>query len=100
MIGHEGDGSLLSYLKTEGLANGVSAGTGSYISTPGFNFFTVDMELTIEGLSKRMKSLILKITCFANLGRWQEVLYSVYQYIAMLRKEGPKEWIFEECKVS
>ena len=33
------------------------------------------------------------------IDQWEKVIYIVYQYIAMLRKEGPKEWIFEECKV-
>ncbi|CAF0913402.1 unnamed protein product [Rotaria sordida] len=79
LIGHEGDGSVLSYLKQLGLATELSAGDKN--SAPGFNFFTVDMELTIEGLN-----------------RWEQVIYIVYQYFAMLRKEGPKEWIFDECK--
>ncbi|CAF0765571.1 unnamed protein product [Adineta steineri] len=30
--------------------------------------------------------------------RWEEIIYIIYQYIAMLRKEGPNEWIFNECK--
>ncbi|CAF1449332.1 unnamed protein product [Adineta steineri] len=80
LIGHGGDGSLLSYLKklgftTEGWAY------GEINAAPGFNFFTVGFVLTIEGLS-----------------RWEEIIYIVYQYIAMLRKEGPKQWIFDECK--
>ncbi|CAF1121848.1 unnamed protein product [Adineta ricciae] len=79
LIGHEGDGSLLSYLKKSGLA--IELVSGEKNSAPGFNFFTVDIELTIEGLNQ-----------------WEKVIYIVYQYIAMLRKEGPKEWIFEECK--
>ncbi|UJR37824.1 hypothetical protein I4U23_030514 [Adineta vaga] len=79
LIGHEGDGSLLSYLKKLGLA--IELVSGEKNSAPGFNFFTVDIELTIEGLN-----------------HWEKVIYIVYQYIAMLRKESPKEWIFEECK--
>ncbi|CAF4233818.1 unnamed protein product, partial [Adineta steineri] len=79
LIGHEGDGSLLSYLKKLGLATELVSGEKP--TAPGFNFFYVYLELTIEGLS-----------------RWEEIIYIVYQYIAMLRKEGPKEWIFDECK--
>ncbi|CAF0723441.1 unnamed protein product [Adineta steineri] len=79
LIGHEGDGSLLSHLKKMGLATELVSGEKN--AAPGFNFFTVDLELTIEGLS-----------------RWEEIIYIVYQYMAMLRKEGPKEWIFDECK--
>ncbi|CAF3688299.1 unnamed protein product [Rotaria sp. Silwood1] len=79
LIGHQGDGSLLSYLKTLGLAIELIAGESN--SAPGFNFFSIDIQLTIEGLSQ-----------------WKRVLHSVYQYLAMLRKEGPKEWIFNEGK--
>ncbi|CAF0979560.1 unnamed protein product [Adineta steineri] len=79
LIGHEGDGSLLSHLKKMGLATELVSGEKP--TAPGFNFFYVYLELTIEGLS-----------------RWEEIIYIVYQYIAMLRKEGPKEWIFDECK--
>jgi insulysin len=50
LIGHEGDGSLLSYLKKLGL--GIELASGEKNSAPGFNFFTVDLDLTIEGLSK------------------------------------------------
>jgi insulysin len=50
LIGHEGDGSLLSYLKKMGLASELVSGEKN--SAPGFNFFTVDLEITIEGLSK------------------------------------------------
>ncbi|CAF2145915.1 unnamed protein product [Rotaria magnacalcarata] len=79
LIGHEGDGSILSYLKKSGLA--IELVSGERNSAPGFNFFTVDVELTIEGLN-----------------RWKQVIYIIYQYIAMLRKDEPKEWIFDECK--
>ncbi|CAF4248358.1 unnamed protein product, partial [Adineta steineri] len=79
LIGHEGDGSLLSYLKKLGLATGLVSGERNV--APDFSFFTVDLILTIEGLS-----------------RWEEIIYIVYQYITMLRKEGPKEWIFDERK--
>ncbi|CAF4180716.1 unnamed protein product, partial [Adineta steineri] len=78
LIRHEGDGSLLSYLKKLGLATELLVGE-KYVAA-GFNFFIVDLVLTIEGLS-----------------RWEEIIYIVYQYITMLRKEGPKEWIFNEC---
>ncbi|CAF3973712.1 unnamed protein product [Adineta steineri] len=79
LIRDKSDGSLLSYLKKLGLVTELLSGEKK--AAPGFNFFNVYLELTIEGLS-----------------RWEEIIYIVYQYIAMLRKEGPKEWIFDECK--
>jgi hypothetical protein len=33
------------------------------------------------------------------LERWEEIIFIIYQYVAMLRKEGPKEWAFNELKV-
>jgi insulysin len=50
LIGHEGEGSLLSHLKKLGLASELVSGEKN--AAPGFNFFTVDLELTIEGLRK------------------------------------------------
>ena len=29
----------------------------------------------------------------------EDVLTAMFQYLAMLREEGPKEWIFQECAV-
>lgn len=79
LIGHEGDGSILSHLKKLGLASELSSGEKN--TAPGFSFFTVDIDLTIEGLQQ-----------------WKKVLLIVYQYMAMLRREKPKQWIFDECK--
>lgn len=48
LIGHEGEGSILSYLKKQGWANGMSAGAGNGAS--GFEFFKISVDLTKEGL--------------------------------------------------
>jgi insulysin len=48
-IGHEGVGSITSFLKQIGLATSLSAGGGS--GANGFSFFRVDVGLTAEGLS-------------------------------------------------
>jgi hypothetical protein len=37
--------------------------------------------------------------CTFFLERWQEIVHVIYQYVAMMRQEGPKEWIFHERKV-
>lgn len=79
LIGHEGNGSILSYLKKLGLASELSSGEKG--AAPGFSFYSVDIALTIEGLHQ-----------------WERVLYIIYQYIAMLKQAKPQEWIFEECK--
>lgn len=47
-VGHEGKGSLLSYLKEKGWANSLRAGNSHEAS--GFSFFKISLELTPEGL--------------------------------------------------
>lgn len=50
ILGHEGNGSLLSYLKSQGWAEGLSAGAG--LSYAGGATFNVSITLTAEGLLK------------------------------------------------
>lgn len=46
-LGHEGRGSLLSYLKKKGWVNGLGAGASE--AAAGFSFFRVNLDLTPEG---------------------------------------------------
>ena len=48
LLGHEGDGSILSLLKRKGWALELSAGL--YSGGKGFEFFKICVELTEEGL--------------------------------------------------
>ncbi|KAK9454555.1 Metalloenzyme, LuxS/M16 peptidase-like protein [Dipodascopsis uninucleata] len=79
LIGHEGPGSILNYLKKKSWANGLSAGA-SHVSD-GTEFFNISVELTTEGLKN-----------------YDKVLVTVFQYLRMLQKTPPQEWIFEELK--
>lgn len=79
LIGHEGPGSILSYLKAKGWANGLSA--GAMPLCPGSAFFTVSVRLTPEGLK-----------------RYQEVAKVIFEYIAMIKEREPEQWIFDEMK--
>jgi insulysin len=80
LLGHESAGSVLSVLKKDGLADGLSAGEGSAASD--FSSFTVSIELTEEGLE-----------------RVNEVASVVFQYIGMLQREGVSErvWVEEQA---
>ena len=49
-IGHEGQGSILSYLKAKGWANGMHAGPG--MGATGFGMFKINVDLTKEGLGE------------------------------------------------
>ncbi|KAG0165438.1 Insulinase (Peptidase M16) [Apophysomyces sp. BC1034] len=77
LIGHEGPGSILSYLKNKGWATYLSA--GSYDGGIGFGFFHANIDLTEEGLE-----------------HYEDVVAAVFEYIEMLKQTGVRRWIFEE----
>lgn len=79
LVGHEGPGSILAYLKAKGWANELSAGASPVC--PGTSFFSITIRLTTDGLKN-----------------YQEVLKVVFQYIALLKEQQPHEWIVEEQK--
>ncbi|CAG2179175.1 unnamed protein product, partial [Oppiella nova] len=80
LIGHEGPGSLLSELKGRNWCTSLSAGhsVGSY---RGFAFFNIGVDLTEQA----MDSI-------------DDIISLVFQYINLLKREGPKQWIFDELK--
>ena len=80
LIGHEGPGSLLSYLKLKGLALDLSAGL-SGLGAAGIEFFKVEIELTPLG----MKS-------------YNEILVALFQYILMIKNRGVIDWVYDECR--
>lgn len=47
LIGHEGQGSLLSYLRTQGWCNFLGAGPVG--GAKGFMFFSINVDLTADG---------------------------------------------------
>lgn len=79
LIGHEGPGSILAYIKAKGWANGLSAGPMN--AGPGSAFFTVSIKLTEEGLRI-----------------YEEVVKAVFQYISLIKEHPPQKWIVEEIK--
>ena len=79
LIGHEGPGSILSYVKEKGWAQSLSAGAQPVC--PGSAFFEIGVRLTPEGLKN-----------------YQEVVKTVFQYISMMRENPPLEWMFDEQK--
>nr|XP_058959294.1 insulin-degrading enzyme-like isoform X2 [Pocillopora verrucosa] len=79
LLGHEGKGSLLSDLKTKGWVNELVAGGAS--GARGFMFFICNMELTSEGQD-----------------HVYEIVACVFQYLEMLRRQEPPDWIFKECQ--
>ena len=77
VVGGEGAGSLLSQLKVEGLATGLSAGAEA--DTPDYGSFDMEVSLTPAGLERR-----------------QRVLELVFAAIAKLKREGLPAHLFKE----
>ncbi|GIU10936.1 peptidase M16 [Shewanella sp. c952] len=77
LLGYEGKGSLLSYLKEQGLANNLSAGGG----VNGYNFkdYNISIQLTDRGLN----NLKLVIDC-------------AFEYIALIKEHGLEDWRYGE----
>ncbi|XP_049879073.1 nardilysin-like [Pectinophora gossypiella] len=83
LLGHEGKGSLLSYLRKKVWALGIYTGNSEsgidYTSM--YSLFSTQVVLTKDGLD-----------------HIDEVLEAIFSYINMLRKLGPSERIFHEIK--
>lgn len=77
LLGHEGEGSLLSFLKKQQWAKGLRAGEG--FRYQGGASFNVRIELTPLGLENR-----------------QKVVEAFFQAVARINAEGVKSWVFEE----
>ncbi|KAE9594482.1 putative insulysin [Lupinus albus] len=83
LLGHEGKGSLLSYLKARGWATSLSAGVGDegiYRSTIA-SVFVMSIHLTDSGVEKIF-----------------DIIGFVYQFLKLLRQTSPQEWIFKELQ--
>ena len=77
LIGHEGKGSLLSLLKAEGLATGLSAGGGE--RKRDYASFEITVQLTEKG-EKRLRTVITR----------------TFQYLQLLRRTPPPPFVYEE----
>lgn len=83
MLGHEGKGSLLSYLRKKLWAIDLMAGTDNsgMGSNKLFSLFNICVHLTEDG--------------FDHL---DDVFAAIFSYLKLLQKEGPKESIFREIQ--
>lgn len=77
LIGHEGEGSLFSILKSLGWATGLAAGEGD--GTLEFSFFKVVIDLTDAGHE-----------------HMEDIVGLLFKYIFLLQKFGIQKWIFDE----
>ncbi|MDR2213674.1 MAG: insulinase family protein [Pseudomonadales bacterium] len=80
LLGHEGEGSLLSLLRERGWANGLSAGGG--FGYHDASTFGVNVALTAEGLQ-----------------HVDDISALLFQYIDLVREQGIHEWMYDELSV-
>lgn len=77
LLGHEGGGSLLALLKSEGLAEGLSAGAGFRDGNQ--SVFQITVSLTPAGRQN-----------------WSDVVALVFDQIDLIRSAGIKKWRYRE----
>ncbi len=75
ILGEEGEGSLLTYLKKKGLALGLETSTW-------WKMFHIRVHLTDQGKAN-----------------YPEIIKACFSYIKLLKKEGLKQYIFDERKI-
>lgn len=81
LLGHEGRGSLLAYLKSRGWATDLCAGVIDQTSAA--YLFEITITLTEAGLQ-------------ADIGCGLAVVRAVFQYLSMLKSLGPQKWVWDE----
>ena len=79
LIGHEGEGSVLSYLKAKGWAEALQAGGGGH---PDFGLISVSIELSPAGAE-----------------HVDEILDVIYAYIALFKDHGISETLYKELNI-
>ncbi|KAL5612804.1 hypothetical protein BROUX41_004112 [Berkeleyomyces rouxiae] len=81
LIGHEGPGSLMAYLKAKGWVNNLSVGAMAICpGSPGI--LECEMRLTEAGLQ-----------------HYPEITKAFFQYVSLLRETKPQQWIFDEQRL-
>lgn len=83
IVGHEGKGSLINYLRKKMWCLNIFSGNGEggFEHSSMYALFSLSLILTDEGHK-----------------HFKEVLEAVFSYITMLRREGPQKRIFDEIQ--
>ncbi|MGK0498896.1 MAG: secreted Zn-dependent insulinase-like peptidase [Oceanicoccus sp.] len=79
ILGHEGSGSLLSYLKKRGWVEGLSAGQG--LAYQGGATFNINIMLTEQGVTHA-----------------DDITIAVFQAINRIKNDDQRGWLFDEQK--
>ena len=81
-VGHEGPGSLHSYLKNKHWVS--SLNTGQQNLARGFAMFKITIHLTSEGFSK-YHDFVSAFSLNNSTGNYRSVILAAYKYLALLR---------------
>ncbi|KKA31035.1 hypothetical protein TD95_002969 [Thielaviopsis punctulata] len=81
LVGHEGPGSLMAYLKGKGWVNTLSVGN-SPICAGSSELIDCEMKLTEAGLEN-----------------YKEIVKAFFQYVSLLKETKPQQWIFDEQRL-
>ncbi|XP_050431882.1 insulin-degrading enzyme isoform X2 [Adelges cooleyi] len=79
LFGHEGPSSILTVLKKKGWSSKLSA--GNKFEARGIELFDIDVDLTEQGVD-----------------HVDDIIKLIFQYVNMLKREGPQEWFHQENK--
>ncbi len=79
LLGHEGEGSLLAWLKSQGWANALNAGQGQLFGREAG--FSITVDLTESGLAHR-----------------QEIIAQIFATIRLIAKQGLVDWVIDELR--
>lgn len=82
LLGHEGRGSLHSYLKNKGWITDLSSGPQSLAR--GFDMFRITTYLTLDGFSK-LDSFFSCSGAYFAAENYRSVIVAVFKYLALLR---------------
>uniref|UniRef100_A0A1J3GIJ4 Insulin-degrading enzyme n=1 Tax=Noccaea caerulescens TaxID=107243 RepID=A0A1J3GIJ4_NOCCA len=83
LLGHEGRGSLHSFIKGKGWATSLSAGVGE------------------DGINRSSLAYVFGMSIYltdSGLEKIYDIIGYIYQYLKLLRDASPQEWIFKELQ--
>ena len=80
LLGHEGENSILSYLKKEDLAVDITTSADAELGL--FSDLSVKVQLTEKGVKNT-----------------DLVLQAIFKYAQRIAEVGPNKAVFEECKI-
>ena len=80
LMGHEGENSILSYLKKEDLAVRISSYSDFELGV--YSSFSLDVQLTEKGIK--------------NI---DQVLQAIFKYAQRIAEVGPNKAVADECKI-